>query len=207
MSAGWGRNRSGRVLHWYLSASAPSVCGKGDPVPAVEYADDDPDKGRLCVSCDRWVQSQVRDRAPEETPLDLARRALGEHAVIDRARELARETDARLAEVIGQGGRLTVEDLGMVYTTDPKGTYKVSDRRAFVEWVKVNRPGSIVSAVDYLFEKAVLVEGCTSDGEVPDGIEFVVGASVLTVRPSGKARELVADMFLPPALPGAGEGA
>ena len=62
-------------------------------------------------------------RRAVETPRNLARRALAE------AGRLSKETDARLKEALGEGGRLTFGetegDLGMVYTTAPKGTWKV----------------------------------------------------------------------------------
>lgn len=202
---GWAFATQGRKAHWF-AASATSACGKFD---RAEHTGLRQDAGTKlvdnCAACDRIVQVTVRDAAPVETPRDLAKRSIVEHAILAEATRLSKETDARLREALGQGGRLTFGeaegDLGMVYTTDPKGTWKVVDPRAFLAWVKENAPHGIIEAVDPLVEKSLLARGADpATGEIPDGIEFVIGGSYLTVKPAAGAKA-VARQLVNPIMP------
>lgn len=204
--AGWAYATEGRKAHWFNSNSPASACGKFYPSPASGRADDAGVKQRdNCAACDRYVEEAIRNAPPVESPRDLARRALAEHAILAEATRLSKETDARLKEALGQGGRLTFGeaegDLGMVYTTDPKGTWKVVDPRAFLAWVKENAPHGIIEAVDPLVEKSLLARGADpATGEIPDGIEFVIGGSSLTVKPAAGAKA-VARQLVNPIMP------
>lgn len=197
MIAGWAFAEVGRKAHYYLDENAVApVCGKAFPRSA--YTTLRPDAGEKltdnCAACDRVVETTVRLAPPVQTDDDLLLQALGEHAILKQARVMSKETDARLAEALGTGGRRD-SDYGMAYVTSPKGTYKVVDERAFLAWVKANRPHAIVDAVDPTFTRAVLAEGCCSDGEVPDGIDLVVGAPVLTVKPNAMADKAAAALL------------
>ena len=201
--AGWAYATEGRKAHWFNSNSPASACGKFVPSPASGRADDTGTKQRdNCAACDRYVEEAIRNAAPVETVDQLLRRAIGEHAVLKVAKELSLETDAKLREALGVGGRRDDPDgFGIAYVTKPKGTYKVTDERAYLAWVKANRPHAIVETVDPMFTKSLLLnEGATSDGEVADGIEHVVGNPALTVKPEHAAVEF-ARQLLAPSLP------
>jgi hypothetical protein len=68
--------------------------------------------------------------------------------------------------------------IGAVTMTDPKPAYRVTDREAFVEWVKTNRPDEIIItyAVRSSYEKCLLDAGCDpATGEAIPGLELVEG--------------------------------
>ena len=126
---------------------------------------------------------------------DLARRAIGEKAILDAARGLHDETRAALAEAMEAGDRVKIKaddgtDLGMVYVSDPKGTLRVVDEAAFVAWVQANHPDAIIPTVNPAWQRALLSAGCDANGEVPDGCETVVVLPTLTVKPTDEARAL-----------------
>lgn len=126
---------------------------------------------------------------------DIARRAIGEKAILDAAKELHDQTRAALADGMEPGDRLTVKAddgtaLGMVYVTDPKGTLRIVDDAAFLAWVQANHPTAIIPAVNPSWQRALLTAGADSNGEVPDGCEVVVGRPTLTVKPSDAAKAL-----------------
>ena len=99
-----------------------------------------------------------------------------------------------------RGDRLNAPDgLGELNLSDPKGTYVVADRTAFFHWVKTHAPHGLREVVDPTYEKAILAKGCDGNGEVPDGVEFVIGQPVLSVKPSPAARQLAKAAL--PALP------
>jgi hypothetical protein len=69
--------------------------------------------------------------------------------------------------------------IGAVTMTDPKPAYRVTDREAFVEWVKTNRPDEIIItyAVRSSYEKFLLQEGVDiTTGEAIPGIDLVTPA-------------------------------
>ena len=128
---------------------------------------------------------------------DIARRAIGEKAILDAAKELHDETRAALAKAMEAGDRVKIKaddgtDLGMVYVSDPRGTLRVVDEAAFVAWVQANHPGAIIPTVNPAWQRALLSAGCDTNGEVPDGCETVVGRPTLTVKPTDEARALAA---------------
>ena len=125
---------------------------------------------------------------------DIARRAIGEKAILDAAKELHDQTRAELAGELEAGDRVTIKadgtPLGMVYVTDPKGALRIVDEVAFLAWVQANHPTAIIPAVNPAWQRALLSAGADSNGEVPDGCEVVVGRPTLTVKPSDAAKAI-----------------
>ena len=124
---------------------------------------------------------------------DIARRAIGEKCILEAARELHDETRAALAAGMQAGDRLQVDTLGMVYVSAPKGAWRVTDPAALLAWAKEHSPHLIVSRV----VEEVPTLPLDSDGELPlptgesvrpDGVEWVQGAPILTVKPTVEAR-------------------
>ena len=192
---GWAAATKGQKQHWFEGDRLGSACGRFERAPATDlHADEGEKRAWYCAACDKLVEAGIRGK---ESPQDVARRALGQKAILLEATAIAKETERELADLLGVGGRLTIPGVGKVWTTDPKGTWKVVDRPAFVRWCEKNLPHAIVPAVDPMVEKALLMEGHTKDGEIPDGFEFVVGASSLTVSPAEDARELARQLVRP----------
>ena len=128
---------------------------------------------------------------------DIARRAIGEKAILDAAKELHDATRELLSEGMHAGDRYTIKaddgtDLGMVYVTNPKGTLRVVDEEAFLRWVERNHPTALIQQVNPSWKRALLSAGADVNGEVPDGCETVVGAPTRPVKPTDKARMLAA---------------
>ena len=128
---------------------------------------------------------------------DIARRAIGEKAILDAAKELHDATRELLSEGMHAGDRYTIKaddgtDLGMVYVTNPKGTLRVVDEESFLAWVQANHPTAIIPQVNPAWKRALLSAGADVNGEIPDGCETVVGAPTLTVKPTNEARMLAA---------------
>ena len=125
---------------------------------------------------------------------DIARRAIGEKAILDAAKELHDQTRAELAGELEAGDRVTIKadgtPLGMVYVTDPKGTLRIVDDEAFLVWVQANHPTAIIPAVNPAWQRALLAAGADSNGEVPDGCEVIVGRPTLVVKPSDAAKAI-----------------
>ena len=124
---------------------------------------------------------------------DIARRAIGEKCILEAARELHDQTRAELAAGMQAGDRLQVDTLGMVYVTAPKGSWRVTDPAALLEWAREHAPHLIVSRV----VEDVPTLPLDADGELPlptgesvrpDGVEWVQGAPILTVKPTTEAR-------------------
>ena len=125
---------------------------------------------------------------------DIARRAIGEKAILDAAKELHDQTRAELAGELEAGDRVTIKadgtPLGMVYVTDPKDALRIVDEVAFLAWVQANHPTAIIPAVNPAWQRALLAAGADSNGEVPAGCEVVVGRPTLTVKPSDAAKAI-----------------
>ena len=125
---------------------------------------------------------------------EVARRAIGEKAILDAAKELHDQTRAELSGEIEAGDRVTIKadgtPLGMVYVTDPKGTLRIVDDEAFLAWVQANHPTAIIPAVNPAWQRALLSAGADSNGEVPDGCEVIVGRPTLVVKPSDAAKAI-----------------
>ena len=127
---------------------------------------------------------------------DIARRAIGEKAILDAAKELHDATRELLSEGMHAGDRYTIKaddgtDLGMVYVSDPKGTLRVVDEAAFVAWVQANHPDAIIPTVNPAWQRTLLSAGkvghsviraamaCSSPPTTPDR-----GAPSMTYAPS-----------------------
>lgn len=124
----------------------------------------------------------------------LARRALGEAAILAEAKVMADATrDELMAEMEAGDGT----PLGMVYVTDPKPACRVTDRPEFLRWVQDNHPDAVVMVPTIVpaWEANLLRSGVDHNGEVPDGVETVVGKPTLAVRPSEDAK-LLAQAFV-----------
>ena len=123
---------------------------------------------------------------------DIARRAIGEKAILDAAEKLHAQTRAELAGELEAGDRVTIKadgtPLGMVYVTDPKGTLRIVDDEAFLAWVERNHPTAIVPLLNPAWQRALLAKGADENGEVPDGCEVIVGRPTLVVKPSDAAK-------------------
>jgi len=131
---------------------------------------------------------------------DIARRAIGEKAILDAAKGLHDQTRVTLAAGMEPGDRLTIKaddgtKLGMVYVTDPAPQWRVTDPAKLLAWAKLHAPHLVVSRVveevpslplDDQGELALPTGECVR----PDGVERVQGRPVLTVKPSDEAREL-----------------
>ena len=136
---------------------------------------------------------------------DLISRAVLRKAVLDHLHGIDREARDALLYTMRPGDRLTAwddeTDLGMVYVTKPKPTYRITDPAAFLAWVEANRPDEIVTtvAVSGNFTELIRRQGEAVDPEtgevvVPDGVsaEPVPGSPTLTVKPSPAAVALAA---------------
>lgn len=92
-------------------------------------------------------------------------------------------------------------EIGTVYVTKAGGPeVKVVDERAFLAWVKENRPTGIVEYVRDSDRKSIL-EGALTSGELPDGTEVGDGkASYVGVRQTEPQRQAVVDAWRSGAL-------
>ncbi len=129
---------------------------------------------------------------------DLARRALGEAAILDAAKDLNAATREELAALLSRGTTHTVftadesVELGKVIMSNPKPSTRVVDMAALIEWVEAKHPGALVYTVSIspAWLKGLLAKGADDDGEVPPGVVEVTGTPSLQVRPSDDARAL-----------------
>lgn len=122
---------------------------------------------------------------------DLARQAIGEKCILDAARELHDQTRTELAGDLEPGDRLQVGTLGMVYMTAPKGSWKITSPAAVLAWAREHAPHLIVTREEVpALPLDADGEFVLPDGESvrPDGVEWVVGGPVLTVKPTSEAR-------------------
>jgi hypothetical protein len=111
--------------------------------------------------------------------------------------ELEAEAKAEASEHFAPGDRITATTddgtvVGVVTMTKPgEGSWAVVDRRAFLAWVKKNRPTAIVESVRSSDEESIL-KGIAANGLIPDGVELKPGAKpTLQVRPDhAKVRTL-----------------
>lgn len=136
---------------------------------------------------------------------ELARKALGEKAILDAATELNIHTRDLLAQLMSRGSKITVfaddaetVDLGQVWVTNPKPAWKVTDQAAFLAWVAEHHPDAIVTQVTVspAWTAALLKKGADADGVEPDGITLVSGKPSLTVRPSDHAKALARSLVV-----------
>lgn len=136
---------------------------------------------------------------------DLIVRAVLRKAVLDQLHGIDREARDALLYTMRPGDRLTAwddeTDLGMVYVTKPRPTYRITDPAAFLAWVETNRPDEIVTTVavsanltERVRAHGELVDLVTGEVVVPDGVsaEPEPGSPTLTVKPSPAAVSLAA---------------
>lgn len=126
---------------------------------------------------------------------DIARRLIGEKAILDEAKVLHDQTREAAVSVLGPGDRKDLGELGMVYVTKPKGAWKIVDRDALIEWLSEHAPQHLSTRT--VVEVSPLILRVMEDGQLPDedgvlhrvpGVELVVGHPTLTVKPGEQAR-------------------
>lgn len=86
-------------------------------------------------------------------------------------------------------GRAGGTKIGTVTLTAPEPSWRVTDGRAWREWVRENAPSEIVTveAVNAAYEAAMLARGCDENGEPLPGMALVAAAPVIQVRPNAEA--------------------
>ena len=126
---------------------------------------------------------------------DIARRLIGEKAILDEAKVLHDQTREAAASVLDPGDRKDLGELGMVYVTKPKGAWKIVDQAALIEWLSEHAPQHLSTRT--IVEVSPLILRVMEDGQLPDedgvlhqvpGVELVAGRPTLTVRPGERAR-------------------
>ena len=125
----------------------------------------------------------------------IARRLIGEKAILDEAKVLHDQTREAAASVLDPGDRKDLGELGMVYVTKPKGAWKIVDQAALVEWLSEHAPQHLSTRT--IVEVSPLILRVMEDGQLPDedgvmqqvpGVELVAGHPTLTVKPGERAR-------------------
>ena len=128
---------------------------------------------------------------------DIARRLIGETAILDEAKVLHDQTRDAAAGVLDPGDRKDLGELGMVYVTKPKGAWKIVDQAALVEWLSEHAPQHLSTRT--IVEVSPLILRVMEDGQLPDedgvmqqvpGVELVAGRPTLTVKPGEQARSV-----------------
>lgn len=135
----------------------------------------------------------------------LAVQAVALRALADQVQTRAATVRGELQAALDVGDRktATLEDgtpVGSITYAKGRVTARVSDERAFTEWVLENYPDEVVPLVRSSFRDAVLkataAAGCpmTPDGnlDVP-GVELGASAPYLTVKPDPKALPALVD--------------
>lgn len=116
------------------------------------------------------------------------------------AEESMQSSGAERVRVTDEAGN----NLGAVTLAGGRKTAKVTDQRAFAEWVAKKYPGETktVVTVNPAFEKKLLdaaknADGPvdTSDGELIPGVEISEGDPYITVRPTDDARDRMRTML------------
>ena len=125
----------------------------------------------------------------------IARRLIGEKAILDEAKVLHDQTREAAAGVLDPGDRKDLGELGMVYVTKPKGAWKIADQDALIEWLSEHAPQHLTTRT--VIEVSPLILRTLEDGQLPDedgvmqqvpGVELVVGRPTLAVKPGERAR-------------------
>lgn len=125
----------------------------------------------------------------------IARRLIGEKAILDEAKVLHDQTREAATSVLDPGDRKDLGELGMVYVTKPKGAWKIVDRDALIEWLSEHAPQHLSTRT--IVEVSPLILRVMEDGQLPDedgvlhqvpGVELVAGRPALTVKPGERAR-------------------
>lgn len=139
-------------------------------------------------------------------PHDLARRAIGEKSILDAAAEMNAATREELAASLSRGTKHTIftddetVELGQVWMSNPKGSWRVTDEAALLAWVKANHPTALVEVretrISPAWLKGLLSDPVTADGEIPPGVDQVAGRPTLTVKPSAAAKDIARSLVL-----------
>ena len=125
----------------------------------------------------------------------IARRLIGEKAILDEAKVLHDQTREAASGVLDPGDRKDLGELGMVYVTKPKGAWKIVDQAALIEWLSEHAPQHLSTRT--VVEVSPLILRVMKDGQLPDedgvmqqvpGVELVVGRPALAVKPGERAR-------------------
>jgi outer membrane receptor for Fe3+-dicitrate len=128
---------------------------------------------------------------------DIARRLIGEKAILDEAKVLHDQTREAAASVLDPGDRKDLGELGMVYVTKPKGAWKIVDQAAMIEWLSEHAPQHLTTRT--VIDVSPLILRVMEDGQLPDedgvmqqvpGVELVAGRPTLTVKPGEQARSV-----------------
>ena len=132
----------------------------------------------------------------------MARRLVGEKAFLDEAQKLHQETREAAGGVFAAGDRKDLGDLGMVYVTKPKGSWRISDEDALLAWLQQHAPLYLAERTipaRTVVEVSPLLLRELDDGRLPDadgelvavpGVEFRPGNPTLTVKASAAAHAL-----------------
>lgn len=127
----------------------------------------------------------------------IARRLIGEKAILDEAKVLHDQTREAAASVLDPGDRKDLGELGMVYVTKPKAAWKIVDQAAMIEWLSEHAPQHLTTRT--VIEVSPLILRVMEDGQLPDedgvmqqvpGVELVAGRPTLTVKPGEQARSV-----------------
>lgn len=127
----------------------------------------------------------------------LASQVIALAAMKKKLAELDADVRERLQMAMDRGdrkaGRAGEAKIGTVTLTDPETTWRIADKRAWLEWVKAHKPTEIVTteSVNTAYESAFLASLDPSLG-LPDGVELVTGPAVVQVRPAPDAMEAIA---------------
>ena len=118
--------------------------------------------------------------------------------ITDHHKPLKADLLADMTDLGAERVRVTDDDgtdLGSLSVSSGRVKAKVTDRRAFVEWVARQYPDELERAVREAFEKKLLDAATAagdpvdaSTGEVIPGVEVVAGEPYLTVRPTAEAK-------------------
>lgn len=154
------------------------------------------------------------------TNQDMARVVLAAKLVTDHVKQLA-DADRKalfdaLAAADSTGMTVRTDDgveLGTISHVAEKPVAKLTDEKAFTNWVKQNRPDQIREVVDKPYKDAVLKvatkEGVAVDtetGEVIPGIELRDARGYISVRENDAGRNLAKALLLQNGLLKLGQG-
>lgn len=128
------------------------------------------------------------------TPREHAVRLSVLKAISERVEEVFKAAKAEALPLFAPGDRITATIDGTL-DTDPvvvgsvtltkgrSGGLRVSDQRAFLDWVREVRPSAIVESVRKSDQDSILKEALQT-GELPPGVDLAADTSpYLTVRP------------------------
>ena len=118
---------------------------------------------------------------------DLVNQTVAAKAVADELGRLIAGNKAKIMRDLDAGDRkhATVAgvDCGTVSVSSPDERFAVGDVAAFTAWVKTHRPDAIVTTESVRSsDQTSILAGIPESGEIPDGVELVVGDPVVSLR-------------------------